>query len=139
MLFSQVCAMNVQLMNEKMSIWQILFYVSWAVLTLWLILKITGVINTPVWLEYGVPIGSVILGIFGLYHNLVETINKVVIGLAHIEKDFEVLKTDVGTLKTDVGTLKTDVGTLKTDVGTLKTDVGTLKIDVHILKTGKKY
>ena len=86
-------------MNREISVWQLMFYVSWAVLTLWLVLKIAGVIKTPVWVEYGIPVGSLILGVFGLYHDLVQTINKVVIGLAHVERDVEMLKSGVNTLK----------------------------------------
>lgn len=52
-----------------------------------------------------------------------------------VQKEFTVLKTDVGTLKTDVSVLKSDVSTLKSDVSVLKTDVATLKSDVSVLKT----
>jgi hypothetical protein len=41
--------------QQKVSIWQILFYFSMFILTVWLILKVTGVIQTPLWLEYGIP------------------------------------------------------------------------------------
>ena len=91
-------------MNKKISIWQLMFYVSWAVLTVWLILKIAGVIQTRIWLEYGIPICSLIIDIFGLYHNIMKAFNKMSINLAtlaskvdHMEKDIELVKTRVFT------------------------------------------
>ncbi len=84
---------------NKISPWQILFYASLSVLTLWLILKVTGVIQTPPLIEYGIPIASVILGILAQYQHILETINKVSVGLAsltakvdHIDRDVEALK-----------------------------------------------
>lgn len=86
-------------MNEKMSPWQILFYVSWSVVALWLILKLTGVINTPFWPEYGVPLAGLLLGLLSFYQNIVEQLKELVVGFAtlnvkvsHIDQDVEMLK-----------------------------------------------
>lgn len=83
----------------KLTFWRALFYVSWTVLAIWLVLKVTGIINTPVWLEYGVPIASVILGILGVYRDILNQLNRVSMGLArlsakldHIDRDVEYLK-----------------------------------------------
>jgi hypothetical protein len=87
------------LLLMKRSPWQLLFYASLAMLTLWLVLKLTGVIQTPLWLEYGVPIISVILSLLAHYQHLLETMNKLAVGLAsitakvdHIDRDVEALK-----------------------------------------------
>lgn len=100
-------------MKHEVSFWQAVFYVSWAVFGLWLVLKLTGVIQTPFWLEYGVPLTSLFVGIMGLHQNLVEQIHKVAVALAalavkveHVDRDVEGLKDDAGILKTDVGVLK---------------------------------
>ena len=92
-------------MKQDFSIWQWLFYVSWAILSLWLILKVTGVIKTPIWLEYGVPIGSFILGVLGLYKNIIENISllregfaKVTVKVEHLEKDSEIFKQELKNL-----------------------------------------
>lgn len=94
--------MHIHRMNKEISVWQIMFYVSWTVLSIWLILKVTGIIQTPIWLEYGVPIGSLIIGVFGLYHNIMEAFNKLSVNLAaltskvnHMEKDIELVKTKI--------------------------------------------
>ena len=54
----------------KRPIWDYLFYLSMLILTIWLILKVVGLIKTPVWLEYGVPIGSFILGLVTLFQSI---------------------------------------------------------------------
>jgi hypothetical protein len=54
----------------KKSVWDYLFYFSMLVVTFWLILKIAGVIKTPFWLEYGVPIGSFIVGLLTFFQSL---------------------------------------------------------------------
>lgn len=99
--------------QQKISLWQILFYLSMGVVVLWLILKLTGVIQTPVWLEFGVPISGLVFGIFTLYRNLLNGIKDISVGLAtvavkvdHIEKDVSSLKHDMITVKQDMGIVK---------------------------------
>ena len=111
---------HIILPKQKVSIWQILFYVSMASLTLWLILKLTGVIQTPDWLEYGFPAASLIISIFSFYQNLTENIKLLSVGFAtltvkvdHLESDMHVVKQDFGVLKHDVSSLKTDVSLIK--------------------------
>ncbi len=97
-------------MEQKISPWQILFYLSLSVFTLWFILKVTGVIQTPFWLEYGVPLITIVLTILSQYqhimermsmqyHQLSERIQSVTVSLAglaskvdHIDRDVESLK-----------------------------------------------
>ena len=101
-------------------IWQAIFYVSMAVLTLWLVLKVAGIINTPVWLEYGVPVASVILAFLAYYHQIVGSITKISIHLAQLNVRFAHVETDVSVLKSDVSSLKTNVVSLTSDVHALK-------------------
>lgn len=114
-------------MKNKILFWQVVFYSSLSVLALWLILKSIGVIHTPFWLEYGVPVASTIFTFLGLYHNIIDNIKQLAIAVAHIEKDVDFLKKDSELVKIDINSLKTDVSLLKIDVGTLKTDVHLLK------------
>ena len=100
-------------MKNKVSFWQIVFYTSLAILTVWLILKVIGVIQTPVWLEYGVPIASLIATILAFYKEILDKINLVVVGLAtinvkvdHIDNDVDVLKEDMGIIKDKVSVLE---------------------------------
>ena len=96
----------------QISKWQLMFYVSWAALSIWLILKVIGVIQTPVWLEYGFPVASMIIGIFGLYQNLLESIKGLSIGLATLTTKFEHLDKKVDNLDDKVGHLDKDMGTV---------------------------
>lgn len=86
-------------MAKLRSVWDYLFYASMAVLALWLILKVAGVINTPVWLEYGVPIGSAVLGLVTLFQSfndkfisIFSQLSRMNARLDHHEKDLEILK-----------------------------------------------
>lgn len=101
------------MIKQKISIWQILFYFSMSIVLLWLILKLTGIIQTPVWLEFGVPIAGLFAGIFTMYHNLMRAITKVGITVAtlavkvdHLERDMNVVKQDTSLLKKDMDIVK---------------------------------
>lgn len=83
----------------KRPIWDYLFYLSLLILTVWLILKVTGVINTPVWLEYGVPIGSFILTFLTMFQSWNNRFSELIVQVARVEstvvhhdKDLERLK-----------------------------------------------
>lgn len=87
------------IIKQKISIWQILFYFSMGIVVLWLILKLTGIIQTPLWLEFGVPISGLVFGIFTMYHNLMRAINKLGIGLATLTVKVEHLEEDIHLVK----------------------------------------
>ena len=61
----------------KRPIWDYLFYFFLSILTLWLILKVVGIIQTPLWLEYGVSIGSAIGTIAALFQSINKKFEKV--------------------------------------------------------------
>ena len=39
-------------MKKRLNFWDILAWIAFAIIVIWLILKTFGVINTPLWLEY---------------------------------------------------------------------------------------
>ncbi len=86
-------------MKRTASFWERVFYLSILILVLWLILKLAGVIQTPAWLELGVPVGSAIFGILSLYKDLSERISRIAVGLARIESRVEHMDKDIETLK----------------------------------------
>jgi len=104
-----------------------LFYLSWTVLAIWLILKLTGVIKTPFWLEYGVPIGSLIIGIFGLYRDVLENVQKLSIGLTALSTDFKHFNIKVDLLDSKVNQLDLSVNHLNLKVDHIDKDVESLK------------
>ena len=89
-----------------------IFWICEALILLWYILKSTGVIKTPLWIEL-LPVA---IAIFGAGAVLQQVHN------------------DIGTLKTDVGTLKTDVSGLKRDVSIITSRVDHLENDIHYIK-----
>ena len=91
---------------RKVNYWELGFYASLIALTIWLILKVIGVIQTPVWLEYGIPIGSLIIGFLTFYQNIINAIHEVTKGLAvitsrvnHVEEKVDNLNKDMKELK----------------------------------------
>lgn len=84
----------------KKSVCDYLFYTSLIIMSIWLFLKVVGIINTPVWLEYRIPIGMFIFGFFTFYQSLIDKIfilslndAKLEEHILHIDKDIEFLKT----------------------------------------------
>ena len=47
------------MVNKKLNIWDILAWIALASIVIWVTLKIFGIINTPLWLEYG-PVYSAV-------------------------------------------------------------------------------
>ena len=56
-------------MDEE-KFWQGLFYVSWATVVIWAILKSVGIIQTPIWLELGLPTVAAMGTILAVLHIL---------------------------------------------------------------------
>lgn len=103
-------------MEQKISFWQVIFYLSLLVITIWVILKSVGIIQTPFWLEYGVPIAGFVITFLAFYNNLIEKMSQLTINFVtlnskvdHIDKYIEFLKKDVEFLKKDVSFLKNKI------------------------------
>ena len=69
-------------------------------------MKVAGIINTPVWLEYGVPIASLITGIFALYHDVMDSINKIAVEVAKTYSKIDNLGEKINSLDCDVNLIK---------------------------------
>lgn len=87
---------------------------------IWLILKIIGIIQTPILLEYGLPVGSFLLTALAIYNNLLKSINHLAVRLAVLEAKFDHLDKDVEILKNNVGNMEKDIARVKVDVTFLK-------------------
>ena len=103
-------------MNEKMSVWRLLFYLSMGVFTFWLILKVTGVIHTPVWLEYGVPLGSLVIAAFTFSQELFKSIRTIGVDVTFLKVDVAVLKTRTDTIERKLDHVETKVDHLEKKV-----------------------
>ncbi len=83
----------------KHSIWDYLFYASMAVILIWLALKMTGVIQTPIWLEYGVPVGSFVVGFIMLFQSINDKITALSTNDARMEEHLKHLDKDVESIR----------------------------------------
>lgn len=104
-------------MKYKLNFWDYVFYTSLLVLSIWVLLKITGIIQTPIWLEYGVPVFSIIFTTLAFYKNLLDNIKEITIGLAtlnvkftHLDGEFKEFKKEI---KEDISELKEGVRDIK--------------------------
>ncbi len=102
-------------MPQRHTVWEFLFYLSLLSILIWLILKLTGVINSPVLVEFGVPILSVILAFFTLYKDLLDRIGwigrgltKVVTKVEYLEKGTELLQRDVENIGNKINSMEKD-------------------------------
>ncbi len=107
-------------MPRKISFWQWVFYISWSVLGIWILLKIAGIIKTPYWLEFGLPAASAFIAILGLYQNLLEQITKLSVGFATLTARFDHLHDNVKSINTKTDVLDAKVNHLDLDVEFIK-------------------
>ncbi len=96
-------------MGYKLNFWDYVFYTSMSIVLLWILLKSVGIIQTPFWLQYGLPASSFVIGVFALYYNLVKSITDLTIKTGNVEKDVEILKDNNKSLKYDVNILKNKI------------------------------
>ncbi|GEM_PF-6848585 len=57
---------------NKARFWQLVFYISWSVIAIWLVLKVTDVIQTEFWPKNNLPLISGLLCILGFYKSITE-------------------------------------------------------------------
>lgn len=100
---------------RKLNFWDYLFYTSMSVVMLWVILKSIGVIQTPFWLQYGLPVGGFVLGVFALYYNLLNNIMNINVKVGGVEKDTHILKDDVKEVKSKVNNLELKINQIESN------------------------
>jgi len=65
-------------MKKRVNIWDILAWIVLILILLWLVLKVAGVINSPLWLEYSPLFGAIYLAGWAMH--------KLEIAVVEIEK-----------------------------------------------------
>lgn len=100
----------------KRNIWDILAWIDLALITLWLILKTIGVINTPLWLQYAPLYGAIYLA--GRAMSILDRTTK---DVTELKKDLKRAEMD---LRSDIRRVETD---LKNDIRRLDVDIGIIK------------
>ncbi|MEK6937059.1 MAG: hypothetical protein AABW58_03230, partial [Nanoarchaeota archaeon] len=69
-------------MKRELNFWDYVFYISLLVIFIWVTLKILGIIQTPLWLEFGIPIYGLLFTTLAFYKNILDSIKEIAIGLA---------------------------------------------------------
>ena len=95
---------------RKLNIYDYLFYLGLLIIAVWALLKITGIVQSPLWFEIGLPVGGFLItmlaffqdlykNINAIYNDLSKDINKIALNLSvlntkfeHLEKDMEFIK-----------------------------------------------
>lgn len=101
---------SMKALRHKPSGWMILYYLGMAVVLLWALLKSAGVINTPEWLEIGVPAVAAVIGLYGIFKEILDRIHEVKLDVIVLRKDTE---RDISLLQADVHSLRNDFGRLE--------------------------
>lgn len=97
-------------LSRRISPWAVMFYLGMAMILVWALLKSVGVINTPVWLEVGIPAVGAVLGLFGIFRELLNSIHQVKLDVIVLRKDTE---KDISLLQAGIQTLRTDFARLE--------------------------
>ncbi len=85
--------------KRKHTAWEISFYIALSFILVWLVLKMTGAINTLHFIEYGFPILSATYAFFALYRDLLDRINRIGYGLTKTIMKVEPVGKEVEFLK----------------------------------------
>ncbi len=86
-----------------MNFWDILAWVFLALIFLWLILKVTGVINTPVLIEYAPYFGAVYIAgwAMSILVRATQDINGIKRNLSFLNKNFHNIDKDIEIIKSN--------------------------------------
>lgn len=90
------------------SIWDYLAWIILFLITIWIILKITGIIQTPIWLQY-----SPLLGVIYLAGWAMSKLDTATEDIKEIKTDIEEIKKDTQEIETDVDILRKKCPELK--------------------------
>ena len=118
-------------MRRRLDGWDYAFYFSLLIVVLWIILKSLGIIHTPFWLEYGVPLGGVALGVLTFYEKVFKNLFRLdsevrvlKMEVVHINKDLEKVDSKVNHIDQELSLVKGELSIIKNDLSIVKTRVG---------------
>ena len=95
-------------MQKRMSLWDIIAWIVLALIFLWLVLKMFGIINTPYLIEYAPYFGAVYLAGWAMSSLVKATqdINSIRGNLGHLNKSFYELDKSVEIIKSNCSKCK---------------------------------
>ncbi len=90
-------------MKREMSFWDILAWIVLGLILLWLILKVTGIINTPILIEYAPYFGAVYLAgwAMSVLVRATQDINGMKKNLSFLNKHFHDIDKDIEIIKSN--------------------------------------
>ncbi|MBI2671541.1 hypothetical protein HYX16_01265 [Candidatus Woesearchaeota archaeon] len=94
----------------KLKITKYLFYLGLLIIAVWALLKITGIVQTPLWFEIGLPTAGFIITMLSFYQDLYRSMNKI---YQDLSKDINKIAINVSILNTKFEHLDKDVEFLK--------------------------
>ena len=109
---------------ERKTFWDIMFHVGLSMVLLWYFLKSFGIINTPFYLNYGLPTLGAVLTVLSIYHNFLQPIYET-------KGDVRELKADIKYVTKRVDHLEKDMHVVTKDINLLKTDMAQVKTKLH--------
>ena len=110
-------------MDEEL-FWRYTFYGSLIVLSIWTVLKVIGVIQTPAIVEFGIPAAGLIVGVLALYKGLLMMFHK-------MDVRFSVFEAKMGIR---VGNVENKMENLDAKMGGLGLRLGRVEQGIHGLK-----
>lgn len=106
---------------EKLNIYDCLFYLGLLVIAVWALLKITGLVQTPLWFEIGLPVAGFIITMLAFYQDLYKNMNII---YKDLSKDMNRLYND---LSKSMNKIAVNVSILNTKFEHLESDIEFLK------------
>ena len=95
--------------NQKSTrIYNWIFWVSMSVITVWVVLKAVGIINTPEWQQLLPVAGAIFAG--GAFFQKINS----------METKFNIMERRFGSMESDNHGIKVDIAILKNDIGIVK-------------------
>ena len=99
--------MEVHLKRDWVSkFWEGVYYFGIGTTILWMILKLTGVINTPLWANVVPSLGGIVIGLVGLHRQYTKEIRSLHV-LTHVTATrCDYITTDIKEIKSDIKAMR---------------------------------
>jgi hypothetical protein len=106
---------------RKLNVYDYLFYFGLSIIAIWALLKITGIVQTPLWFEIGLPVGGFIITIGAFFQNFYKNISNMYNDLSkNMNNLYNGLSKDVNKIAINVSILNIKFEHLEKDMDFIK-------------------